>query len=88
MSTATILEVGHNVRAFIAAVQVGESVAILDNGREVARLVPPVKARTAPAAEVKLDAWARQRLADLQATFPEPVIGATAELESFRSERI
>lgn len=30
--------------------------------------------------------WRKARLAELEETFPEPVIGASAELEAFRSE--
>ncbi|WP_461785989.1 hypothetical protein [Prosthecobacter sp.] len=30
--------------------------------------------------------WRKTRLAELEETFPEPVIGACAELEAFRSE--
>jgi hypothetical protein len=33
------------------------------------------------------DMWLKARLAELEETFPEPVIGATAELEAFRAER-
>lgn len=34
------------------------------------------------------EAWRRARLAELEETFPEPVIGASAELEAFRAERL
>lgn len=84
MSTATVVQVGANLRAWIAAVQRGETVAILDGGREVARLVPPVMQKE-PAA---LPAWSWQNhLAELEAIYPEPVTGASEELELSREER-
>lgn len=90
MSTATVFQLGQNLHAWIAAVQQGDTVAIVDGGREVARLMPPVKAlETTPAAATPRlhDDWTRQRMAELEAIFPEPVIGASEELELSREER-
>lgn len=90
MSIATLQQFGQNLPAWMALVMRGESVAIVDGGKEVARLMPPA----APALAVN-DAkpaagedWRKARLAELEETFPEPVIGASAELEAFRAERL
>lgn len=64
MSTATIQQIGQNFAAWIVTVQRGETVAIVDGGREVARLTPPVT-RAAPVATAAPLVWpdfaARQR---------------------------
>ena len=41
MSTATVEQIGRDFGAWLAAVRRGETVAIVEAGREVARLVPP-----------------------------------------------
>lgn len=90
MSTATLQQFGQSLPSWLALVQRGETVAIMDGGLEVARLVPPEKRTSTdshaakPAADA---AWMKQRLEELEEIFPEPVIGATAELEAFRSDR-
>lgn len=62
MSTATVQQIGQNLAAWLDAVKHGETVAILDGGREVARLTPPAKAAPAPAtAPAWPDFAARQR---------------------------
>jgi antitoxin (DNA-binding transcriptional repressor) of toxin-antitoxin stability system len=48
----------------MALVMRGESVAIVDGGKEVARLMPPAAGED----------WRKARLAELEETFPEPVI--------------
>lgn len=84
MSTATVVQVGANLRAWIAAVQRGDTIAIVDGGQEVARLVPPVKKNAAGMSP----AWSWQNhMAELEAIFPEPVSGASEELEKSREER-
>jgi antitoxin (DNA-binding transcriptional repressor) of toxin-antitoxin stability system len=92
MSTATIQQIGQNLRAWLAAVQRGETIAIVDNGREIARLTPPRKTMmgSSVATQPSFDEaeWARQRMADLEATFPQPVEGASAVLEDIRTDRI
>jgi antitoxin (DNA-binding transcriptional repressor) of toxin-antitoxin stability system len=64
MSTATVQKIGQNFAAWIATVQRGETVAIVDEGREVARLTPPEK-KTVPVAAATPLVWpdfaARQR---------------------------
>jgi len=60
----------------MARVMRGEIVAIVDGGKEVARLMPPA----APALTVNGakpaagEDWRKARLAELEETFPEPVI--------------
>lgn len=41
MSTATLQQLGQSLPSWLALVQRGETVAIVDGGLEVARLVPP-----------------------------------------------
>lgn len=50
MSVATLQQFGQSLPSWLALVQRGETVAIVDGGREVARLVPPdaAHARAAP----------------------------------------
>ena len=90
MSVATLQQFGQNLPAWMALVMRGESVAIVDGGKEVARLTPPA----APALNVNGakpaagEVWRKARLAELEETFPEPVIGAGSELEAFRAERL
>ncbi len=51
MSTATLQQVGQDLPSWVALVQRGESVAIMQAGRVVARLMPPEETETkAPAA--------------------------------------
>ncbi len=81
MSTATISELGANLHTFLAAVRVGDTVAVMDGGKEIARLVPPSTAKAAPAAAFKLDSWAQHRLDELNDLFPEPVLGVSELME-------
>jgi len=52
MSVATLQQFGQSLPSWVALVQRGETVAIMDGGREVARLVPPEAPhdKSAPAA--------------------------------------
>ena len=87
MSIATLQQFGQNLPAWMAVVMRGESVAIVDGGKEEARLMPSA----APSLTVngaKPAAGEDWRKARLEETFPEPVIGASAELEAFRAERL
>ncbi len=84
MSVATLQQFGQSLPSWLALVQRGETVAIVDGGREVARLVPPTKQKTVAAPP----AWSWQdHLARLEEIFPEPVIGASEELEQSREDR-
>lgn len=49
MSTATIQQVGQDLASWLAVVEHGETVAIVDKGRVVARLTPPEKTEAPPA---------------------------------------
>ncbi|MFN0076989.1 MAG: type II toxin-antitoxin system Phd/YefM family antitoxin [Prosthecobacter sp.] len=84
MSVATLQQFGQSLPSWLALVQRGETVAIVDGGHELARLVPPEKQKTVTAPP----AWSwKDHLAELEAIFPEPVIGASEELEKSRGER-
>jgi antitoxin (DNA-binding transcriptional repressor) of toxin-antitoxin stability system len=84
MSTATLQQFGQSLPSWLALVQRGETVAIMDGGHEVARLVPPEKPRAVAAPP----AWSwKDHLAELEAIFPEPVNGVAEELELSREDR-
>lgn len=84
MSTATLQQFGQSLPSWLALVQRGETVAIMDGGHEVARLVPPEKPKAA--APAPAGAW-KDHLAELEAIFPEPVTGAAEEWELSREDR-
>lgn len=83
MSIATVEQVGQNLAVWLTAVRRGETIAIVDNGREVARLTPPVEKTLAMPA----NPWAG-RMAELENIFPEPVAGASEALEEIRADRL
>ena len=90
MSIATLQQFGQILPSWLALVQRGETVAIMDGGQEVARLVPPEKRAAADTCVAKPAAdatWMKHRLEALEETFPEVIIGATVELEAFRADR-
>ena len=70
MSVATLQQFGQSLPSWLALVQRGETVAIMDGGLEVARLVPPEKPKAVKAPPAS--SW-KGHLAELEATFPEPV---------------
>ncbi len=54
MSTATLQQLGQSLPSWLALVQRGETVAIMDDGgHEVARLVPPKKSAIAESASAQ-----------------------------------
>lgn len=83
MSTATITELGANLHTFLAAVRVGDTVAVMDGGKEIARLVPPSKPKAAPAA---VECSWKDHLARLEEIFPEPVPGMSEIWEDERQD--
>ena len=79
MSTATVQQFGQSLPSWLALVQRGETVVIVDAGKEEARLVPPKKHADVGTLEAKSAAdavWIKHRLQALEETFPEPIIGA------------
>ncbi len=77
MSTATVQQFGQSLPSWLALVQRGETVAIMDGGHEVARLVPPEAAHDEPASATTPAQWpdfaARRR-----AVFGDTVLPAGA----------
>jgi len=57
MSTATVQQFGQSLPSWLALVQRGETVAIMDGGQEVARLVPPEVAHDKPASATAPAQW-------------------------------
>lgn len=86
MSTATITELGANLHTFLAAVRVGDTVAVIDGGKEIARLVPPAATKAAGKQPLRLDSWAQHRLDELNEIFPEPVLGMSEIWEDERRD--
>ncbi len=82
MSTATVEQIGQNFGVWLAAVRRGETVAIVEKGREVARLTPAVE----PSQATTANPWA-ERMAKLEAIYTEPVSGVSEALEEMRSDR-
>ena len=73
MSVATLQQFGQSLPSWLALVQRGETVAIMDGGQEVARLVPPLAERAAAAASpVQWPDFAARR----RAVFGEVVLPA------------
>jgi antitoxin (DNA-binding transcriptional repressor) of toxin-antitoxin stability system len=88
MSTATINQLVQDLAGWIATVQRGEVVAILDAGHEVARLMPPErKTGVDSSKEQPVRGMWSDRMAELEAIFPEPVTGVSDALEEFRADR-
>jgi len=65
MSSATLQQIGQDLPSWVALVQHGESVAILNEGHEVAWLVPPKTAvnKSAPASKAGWPDFAARRRA-------------------------
>jgi antitoxin (DNA-binding transcriptional repressor) of toxin-antitoxin stability system len=74
MSTATLQQFGQSLPSWLALVQRGETVAIMDGGLEVARLVPPEVAsnKPVPATPVQWPDFAARR----RAVFGDAVLPA------------
>jgi antitoxin (DNA-binding transcriptional repressor) of toxin-antitoxin stability system len=81
MSIATVEQIGQKFAVWLAAVQRGETVAIVDSGREIARLTPSLEKNPSKT----VNPWAN-RMAELEALFPEPVLGASEVLEEIRAD--
>jgi antitoxin (DNA-binding transcriptional repressor) of toxin-antitoxin stability system len=84
MSTVTVEQLAQNFAVWLAAVRRGETVAIVENGREIARLTPPPPIEAPQSRAV--DPWAN-RMAELETIFPEPVLGVSEGLEEMRADR-
>lgn len=63
MSVATVQQFGQSLPSWLALAQRGETVAIMDGGREVARLVPPAEPANRAAAPVQWPDFAARRRA-------------------------
>jgi antitoxin (DNA-binding transcriptional repressor) of toxin-antitoxin stability system len=62
MSTVTVQQIGNDLLGWLAAVQRGDTVAIVDAGREIARLVPPDREASAvPTSDVHWPDFAARR---------------------------
>jgi antitoxin (DNA-binding transcriptional repressor) of toxin-antitoxin stability system len=75
MSVATLQQLGQSLPSWLALVQRGETVAIMDGGLEVARLVPPEGAHAKPVPATAPAQWP-DFAARRQAVFGEAVLPA------------
>ena len=57
MSTAPVQQFGQNLASWLAIAEHGETVAIMDKGRIVARLTPPEKTEASPASSATPLVW-------------------------------
>lgn len=86
MSVATLQQIGQDLPAWVALVQHGETVAITQAGRVVARLMPPeqCEAKTSPAAvPVRWPDFAARR----RAVFGDVVLPAGTAAELVNEDR-
>lgn len=72
MNTATVQQIGQNLAAWLDAAQHGETIAIVDNGRVVARLTPPEKTEAPPAEATAWPDFAARRRAIFGESFMLP----------------
>ncbi|WP_395719407.1 type II toxin-antitoxin system Phd/YefM family antitoxin [Prosthecobacter sp.] len=63
MSVATLQQFGQSLPSWLDLVRRGETVAIVDGGQEVARLVPPAEAPARVASPVRWPDFAARRRA-------------------------
>jgi antitoxin (DNA-binding transcriptional repressor) of toxin-antitoxin stability system len=63
MSVATLQQFGQSLPSWLALVRRGETVAIVDGGQEVARLVPPAETPARAASPVRWPDFAARRRA-------------------------
>ncbi len=89
MSTATVDQMGRDFSAWLAAVQRGETVAIVDAGREVARLVPPAHPQADTAGTSRsMSEWLAAQDQRMQRTFGNrTVVDSAAVLNDLRTDR-
>lgn len=81
MSTATAEQIDEDFTAWLAAVRRSETVAIVDAGREVARLVPAAPSR-------RMSEWLDAQDERMRRTFGGRVVAdSAAVLDDLRSDR-
>jgi antitoxin (DNA-binding transcriptional repressor) of toxin-antitoxin stability system len=89
VSTATVDQMQQDFAAWLAAVRHGETVAIVEGGQEVARLVPPMAASAAPVkAQRSMSDWLVAQDERMGRTFGGRIVADSAHvLNDLRSER-
>lgn len=88
MSTATVDQIGRDFAVWLAAVRRGETVAIVEAGREIARLVPSVDAADPAKATRGMDDWLAAQDRRMRRTFGERIVAdSSAVLDDLRSDR-
>jgi len=89
MSTATIQQIGQDLAGWLGFVQRGETVAITDHGRVIARLTPPeVPAIGESAGGRSMADWLAEQDGRMQRTFGGRIVAdSAAVLDDLRSDR-
>ena len=89
MSTATVQQIGQDLTTWLGLVRHGETVAITEQGRVVARLTPPEDTPTPDATKRRSMAeWLAEQDARMQRTFGNRIVADSAALlDDQRSDR-
>jgi len=89
MSTATVQQIGQDLAAWLGVVRHGETVAITEQGRIVARLTPPDAVTTpAPVANRSMAEWLAEQDERMQRTFGNRIVADSgAVLDDQRGDR-
>ena len=89
MSTATVQQLGQDLAAWLGFARRGETVAITDQGRIVARLTPPDDTTApAPVASRSMADWLAEQDQRMQRTFGNRIVAdSAAVLNDQRADR-
>ena len=89
MSTATVQQIGQDLAAWLGVVRHGETVAITEQGRIVARLTPPDAVATpAPVVNRSMADWLAEQDERMQRTFGNRIVAdSAAVLDDQRGDR-
>lgn len=89
MSTATVQQLGQDLAAWLGFARRGETVAITDQGRIVARLTPPEDTSPpAPVANRTMADWLAEQDQRMQRTFGNRIVAdSAAVLDDQRADR-
>lgn len=89
MSTATVQQIGQDLAAWLGVVRHGETVAITEQGRIVARLTPPEETPApAPAERRSMADWLAVQDQRMQSIFGNRIIAdSSAVLDEQRADR-
>jgi antitoxin (DNA-binding transcriptional repressor) of toxin-antitoxin stability system len=89
MSTATVQQIGQDLASWLGFVRRGETVAITDHGRVIARLMPPdVSSLGESAGSRTMADWLAEQDGRMQRIFGSRILAdSAAVLDDLRSDR-